>query len=153
MNADVILVPVDLAGPTRPVVDMAVRLAQAFDCVVSLLHVVHLPVGVPPAGALPVGMIDTETALGVLDHEAGAHLESLAKGFRDAGLPVSHLIRHGEPCDVIMSVADQVDARHIVMGTHGRRGLERALLGSVAERVVRRAGCPVTIVRTPHHTD
>lgn len=153
MNADVLLVPVDLAGPTRPVVEMAVRLARALDCVVTLLHVVHLPVGVPPAGALPIGMIDTETALSVLDNEAGAHLESLAAEFRAQGLPVSHLIRHGEPADTIMHVAEKVGARHIVMGTHGRRGLERALLGSVAERVVRRAGCPVTIVRTPDEVD
>jgi len=150
--ADVLLVPVDLAGPTQPVVEMAVRLATALDCVVTLLHVVHLPIGVPPAGVLPLGMIDTETAIGVLDDEAGAHLVMLAKEFSKAGLPVSHLIRHGEPCDTIMSVAEEIGARHIVMGTHGRRGLERALLGSVAERVVRRAGCPVTIVRTPQRS-
>ncbi|MCK6502072.1 universal stress protein [Myxococcota bacterium] len=149
MNADVLLVPVDLAGPTQPVVDMAVKLARALDCVVTLLHVVHLPVGVPPAGALPVGLIDTETALGVLDQEAGSHLDGLAAAFRSHGLPVSHLVRHGEPAETIMTVAEELGARHIVMGTHGRRGLERALLGSVAERVIRRAGCPVTIIRTP----
>jgi len=149
MTADVLLVPVDLAGPTRAVVEMAVNLARALDCVVALLHVVHLPVGVPPAGALPIGMIDTETALSVLDQEAGNHLNQLAGAFSKAGVPVSHLIRHGEPADTIMAVAEEIGARHIVMGTHGRRGLERALMGSVAERVMRRAGCPLTIVRVP----
>lgn len=147
MKADVLLVPVDLAGSTEEVVEMARRLAQAFDYVVTLLNVVHLPVGVPPAGALPLGLIDTETAIGVLDEEAARHLDTLHQAFAAAGVPVSHVVRHGEPAEVINSIADELHAKHIVMGTHGRRGLERALLGSVAERVLRSAGCPITIVR------
>lgn len=147
MNADVLLVPVDLAGSTDEVVATARDLARAFDYVVTLLNVVHLPVGVPPAGALPLGLIDTETAVSVLDEEAGRHLQKLHQAFTAAGVPVSHVVRHGEPAEVIHAVAHELPAKHIVMGTHGRRGLERALLGSVAERVIRKAGCPVTIVR------
>ncbi len=147
MNADVLLVPVDLAGPTDEVVTTACKLARAFDYVVTLLHVVHLPVGVPPAGALPLGLIDTETARSMLGDEAGRHLEHLHQAFNAVGVPVSHLVRQGEPAITIAAVAEEIDASHIVMGTHGRKGLERALLGSVAERVLRKAGCPVTIVR------
>ncbi len=149
MNAAAILVPIDLSSPTDAVVSMAVSLARALDSVVTLLHAVHLPVGVPPAGALPIGLIDTETALGVLDKEAGTYLQTLAQRFVQAGVPVSHLIRHGEPAEMILEVAEELGVKHIVMGTHGRRGIERALVGSVAERVVRRSGCPVTIVRNP----
>ncbi len=149
MNADVILVPIDLSSPVEPVVEMSVVLARALDSVVTLLHAVHLPVGVPPAGALPIGLVDTETAVRVLDEEAANYLQSLAQRYVAAAVPVSHMIRHGEPAEVILEAADELGARHIVMGTHGRRGLERALVGSVAERVLRRSGCPVTIVRNP----
>ncbi len=147
MKADVLLVPVDLAGPTDAVVQMACKLAACFDYVVTLLHVVHLPVGVPPAGALPLGLLDTETARGMLGDEAGQHLEALHAAFHDRGVPVSHLVRQGDPALTIGEVADEIGACHIVMGTHGRKGLERALIGSVAERVLRKSGCPVTIVR------
>lgn len=149
MNAAIILVPIDLSSPNGPVVQMAATLAKALDCVVTLLHAVHLPVGVPPAGALPIGLIDTDTAMGVLDHEAGTYLQTVARSFVEAGVPVSHLVRHGEPAEMILEVAEELGVKHIVMGTHGRRGLERALVGSVAERVLRRSGCPVTILRTP----
>ncbi|RME25586.1 MAG: universal stress protein [Deltaproteobacteria bacterium] len=147
MHDNVLLVPVDLAGPTEPVVQMACKLAACFDYAVTLLHVVHLPIGVPPAGALPLGLLDTDTARGMLGEEAGQHLETLHAAFHARGVPVSHLVRQGDPAITIGEVADEIGASHIVMGTHGRKGLERALLGSVAERVLRRSGCPLTIVR------
>ena len=53
----------------------------------------------------------------------------------------------GDPADVILSVADEVGASQIFLGTHGRRGIARAIVGSVAETVVRRALCPVLVVR------
>ena len=153
MKADVLLVPIDLASPTQAIVALACTLARALDCVVTLLHVVHLPVGVPPAGALPLGLIDTETAMDVLDEEAGRRLQELSKEFLAAQLPVSHVVRHGEPAMTIAAVAEELKVRHIVMGTHGRQGLERFLLGSVADRVLRKAACPVTIVHIPDEVE
>lgn len=57
------------------------------------------------------------------------------------------VIETGQPAREILEYADEHDIDHIVMGSHGREGLERALLGSVAETVIRRAAAPVTIIR------
>jgi nucleotide-binding universal stress UspA family protein len=57
----------------------------------------------------------------------------------------------GDPSSEIVSVAAKVDADVIVLATHGRTGIKRLLLGSVAEKVVRHAGCPVFVVREKHH--
>ncbi|WP_437617911.1 universal stress protein [Sorangium sp. So ce1151] len=65
---------------------------------------------------------------------------------------VTHLLT-GDPAREIVWLAAHVDSDLIVMGTHGRTGVARALLGSVAERVVRTAGCPVCVVRKKHHDD
>jgi nucleotide-binding universal stress UspA family protein len=63
---------------------------------------------------------------------------------------VTHLLV-GAPAQEIVWLAAHVDADLIVVGSHGRKGLSRLLLGSVAERVVRLAGCPVHVVRDKHH--
>jgi nucleotide-binding universal stress UspA family protein len=59
----------------------------------------------------------------------------------------------GDPANEIVTLAAEIDADLIVVGTHGRRGLPRAILGSVAEKVVRTAGCPVFVVRRKAHPD
>lgn len=58
----------------------------------------------------------------------------------------------GDPADKLVQVAAELDADLIMLGTHGRTGIKRILLGSVAERVVRLAGCPVFVVRDKNHT-
>ena len=58
-------------------------------------------------------------------------------------------IEAGEPVDVIVQLAEQTPYDLVVMGTHGRTGLSRVIIGSTAERVVRRAPCPVVTVRAP----
>jgi nucleotide-binding universal stress UspA family protein len=62
---------------------------------------------------------------------------------------VSVVLRHGTPWTEIATVAREAKADLVVMGTHGRRGVARMLLGSVAERVVRTAPCPVLTVHGP----
>ena len=57
----------------------------------------------------------------------------------------------GDPASVILAIADDVEADLIIVGTHGRRGLRRLLVGSCAERLVREASCPVTVVRARHY--
>lgn len=66
-----------------------------------------------------------------------------------AGIPVEYRLEEGEPVARILAVADDVGAGLIVLGTHGRTGLSRLLMGSVAESVVRRANCSVLTVKTP----
>jgi nucleotide-binding universal stress UspA family protein len=62
---------------------------------------------------------------------------------------MEHRLEHGEPAPVILAVAKQIGADLIVIGTHGRTGLRRLLMGSVAEQVVRKASCPVLTVKNP----
>lgn len=114
----------------------------------SELHVVH--VVPPPVGAVAVvGTADlaanfTET-LDRTRKELEAACSDLAKGLADR---VYGHIRTGRPPKEIAEVANQIDADLIVIGTHGRTGLSRVLLGSVAEEVVRHAPCDVLTVRT-----
>lgn len=66
-----------------------------------------------------------------------------------AGIAMEHHLEYGDPAAVILKFAREIGADLIVMGTHGRTGLRRLLMGSVAEQVVRKASCPVLTLRTP----
>jgi nucleotide-binding universal stress UspA family protein len=66
---------------------------------------------------------------------------------RERGIDAEAVVEIGRPAEVIRQYAAEHDCDHVVMGSHGRTGLERVLLGSVAETVLRRADCPVTVVR------
>lgn len=63
--------------------------------------------------------------------------------------PVEHLLEEGDPAEVLVRLATERKVELIVLGTHGRTGLARLLMGSVAEQVVRRAPCPVLTVKSP----
>ncbi len=71
----------------------------------------------------------------------------------DAKVRVEHVVKEGDPAIEILRVAEETHCDLIVMGTHGRTGLGRVLMGSVAEQIVRRACCPVLTVRTPFPRD
>jgi nucleotide-binding universal stress UspA family protein len=137
----VLLVPVDLGEGSAPAITLARELAAALRADLVLVHAFHgLSV---PYSELPPSLVERELA-GV---EGGAEkaLELLASR---AGA-VRTVLRHGEPAEVVLAVATEVGASMIVMATHGRRGLPRLVLGSVAERVVRESPIPVVTVRLP----
>ncbi|HEY8073138.1 MAG TPA: universal stress protein, partial [Labilithrix sp.] len=68
---------------------------------------------------------------------------------KDAGIPMTTRLCQADPRDAIVSLAKELNADLVVMGTHGRRGIARALVGSVAESVVRISAVPVLTVRGP----
>ncbi len=84
-------------------------------------------------------------------------LEAVKKQIAAAGaLRVAAVVAHtavGAPARAIVALAAELDADLVIVGTHGRRGIKRAILGSVAEEVVRTAGCPVFCVRAKEHAD
>jgi nucleotide-binding universal stress UspA family protein len=91
-------------------------------------------------------------ALARLQAFASEHVREQAS--RIGALQIRRVVTHlelGSPADVLVRLAAQLDADLIVVGTHGRRGVERLLLGSVAERVLRTAGCPVLVDRAKKH--
>lgn len=140
-----ILVPVDFSEHAQPVIDWAVHLAQVHGSAVLLLHVYHLPVEFEQMeGAyLPQDFWD-----GVRE-DAARGLEDYAAPIREQGIAVETLVRDGYPATVIEEEASAEDADLIVIGTRGRSGIKHLLLGSIAERVVQHAPCPVLTVRLP----
>jgi nucleotide-binding universal stress UspA family protein len=67
----------------------------------------------------------------------------------DSQIQVEHLLEQGDPATQILRIAQETGCDLVVMGTHGRTGLDRLIMGSVAEEVVRRASCPVVTVKAP----
>lgn len=112
------------------------------------LHLVHVVEELPPPVSLvpaPVGLGETR---GEIMGAARAHLEKLAGEVAPfyGREPTRHLAA-GDACKEILQCAAELEADVILIGTHGRSGVRRMLLGSVAEGVVRKASCPVIVVR------
>jgi nucleotide-binding universal stress UspA family protein len=142
-----ILVPVDFSDSSRKALFAAAELAVAYAARIDLLHVWEVPPYIPPEAMVGVPGSDARS-LGQLarDH---AH-EELARLTGELGgqLPLGEtLLESGDPARTIVEVAARRGSDLIVIGTHGRTGLSHLLLGSVAERVVRRASCPVLTIR------
>ena len=140
-----ILVPTDLSDGAEEALDYACELARQFGATVHLLHVI----GIPTLGVPELGVALTSTVIDSLVRENQVALEQLADRKRELSTFGQVLLRTGDARDMINQTAKEIGIDLIVMGTHGRRGISRALLGSVTETVVRTAPCPVLTVR-PH---
>lgn len=137
-----ILVPTDFSDASVAAQRYACGLAAAFGSVVHLLHVVQDPY-VQPWAAEAFGV----SLAGVLERweqDAQAQLEQLTAG---ADSHLTCVTRVGHPFVEILNYATEAAVDLVVMGTHGRGPVAHMLLGSVAERVVRKAPCPVLTVR------
>ena len=138
-----LLVPTDFSPDAERALDYAIALARTLHAQVTLLHVisaVYWATGEVP-GAL------SATVLEELEAIAQQSLEQALQRVRDAGLEGEALVVHGSPFECIVAAARDQGIDLIVMGSHGRTGLRHVLLGSVAERVVRLAPCPVLVTR------
>ncbi len=127
-----ILCPVDFDANSIAALGFACELAQERKAALEVLHVVPIPLG--PEAAIPFDKLETR---------ARTRLERLARQKVPPKLRYAVHIRTGDPASEVILVAEQLGVDLIVMATHGRRGLSRFVLGSVAETVVREAPCPV----------
>lgn len=84
---------------------------------------------------------------GDLEDAAKDDLEVLLKELQGAGFKAECGVEIGSPADVILDKLDELDVNLVIMGSHGKKGLSRLIMGSVAETVVRKASCPVLIVK------
>jgi nucleotide-binding universal stress UspA family protein len=134
-----ILVPTDFSERSANAFRLACAVARDHGARLVVLHVAP-----PPMAASVGGVMTPEPGH---DDERWAKLRSLRPP--DPRVPVEHLLAEGDPATMILQVAAQRECDLIVLGTHGRTGLGRVLLGSVAEEVMRRASCPVVTVKTP----
>jgi nucleotide-binding universal stress UspA family protein len=138
-----ILVPIDFSEYSETALDYAIALAAKLDAKVHMLNVI----GIPALGVPELGLALTSTVIDSLVKENQNALDKLADARRSTGRIAGTLLRTGDARDVINHTVEEVGADLIIMGTHGRRGVGRALLGSVAESVVRTAPCPVLTIR------
>ncbi len=138
-----VLAPVDLSDQSQFVLDHAVALSEAYAAPLDLLHVVEEAAYPNVYGLDPL----TPSEPNVQDRAREA-LETLAAEIDLRTDPVNVHVLAGNAARDIVEFADEQAADLIVMATHGRTGLERFLIGSVAEKVVRRAPCPVFTLKS-----
>ncbi|HEY7956476.1 MAG TPA: universal stress protein [Polyangia bacterium] len=138
-----ILVPTDFSEPSERALEVAIELARRFGARLFLFHAYVAPSYVFPEGLEPT----TPELVEQLERTMRAELELRAVRVRTAGVTAEVGTGVGPHDQEICRRARELGADLIVMGTHGRTGIRHALLGSVAEKVVRRAPCPVLTVR------
>ncbi|MBX3269407.1 MAG: universal stress protein [Sandaracinaceae bacterium] len=135
-----ILCPVDFSEPSRHAFEYALGLAETLGAEVHLAHAYQLPVFALPDGA----MMPTAEMAAAVSTDAQRALDAMEA---PEGRTVVRHLTEGVPHKEIERLVDELDIDLVVVGTHGRTGIRRLLIGSVAERVVRT--CPVPVLTVP----
>jgi len=146
MKFERILFPTDFSDHAANAQEYALSLAREYGASLHVVHVVQLFSYVFDFG------VDNSAQYEAVTATLKKLLDELLDGLADEPIAVTGDLLQGDPVAEIVRVAREDPADLIVMGTHGRAALEHALLGSVAEKVVRKAPCPVLTVRLPGHT-
>jgi nucleotide-binding universal stress UspA family protein len=140
MANGLILVPVDFEEGSNKALELAKELASRLDAEVALLHVYMIPVYTYPG-------LNPAAVPGVFTEVIEAAQQALDELKRSSGVSRA-VLRGGDTATEILATAHELGATMIAMGTHGRSGFGHFLLGSVAEKVVRRSPVPVLTLRT-----
>jgi nucleotide-binding universal stress UspA family protein len=142
-NLKLMLVPTDFSDASTVALEAAIDLARIFHATIEILHVdLDLALVMPPPGdivALPMAMQGMRT-------DAAEKLERAVAEVREQNIPCTGASESGRTYTAIVDHAARIGAGLIVMGSHGRHGLGHLLLGSVAEKVVQNAPCPVLVI-------
>ena len=136
---DTILAPVDGSAPSDAAADHAISLASDAGATLSVVSVVDV-------GTLSAAKLDSEALLEGYEAEAERHVAAVADRARKSGVTVETAVLHGTPYRSILDRIDAVDADLVVLGSRGRRGLARYLLGSTTDRVLRLSSVPVLVL-------
>ncbi len=139
MNAKKILFPIDFSYASNAALPYAASLAKESNAQLLIAHVNELPSAY--AGEMYYGLLNPsrEELMGMLHNVKPA----------DSSTAVSYHLIEGNPVGAIVHFAKEENVDLIVIGSHGRTGIVRALMGSVAEGVVRKAHCPVLVYKQP----
>ncbi|MDB6032246.1 MAG: putative Universal stress protein [Verrucomicrobiales bacterium] len=137
-----ILFATDLSDACPEALSLVQMLAAHFGSTVSLMHVIER---FPISSMMPKST--TRSTAAALSKRADALLTDLSRALQHRQISVNSLVKFGTPYVEITKAAKTLDASLVVVGTHGNTGLKRIYLGSVAERVVRHAPCPVLVAR------
>ena len=140
-----ILVPTDFSADAEAATQQAIEIAKTAGARVHLLHVYHLPayVGSPYGYTYPANLFDD------IQKNAAEQLKEVELKVKAEGVEVTSNVVEGPPSERIVEYADRENADLIIIGTRGLTGLKHVFLGSVAERTLRHAGCPVMTVKAP----
>jgi nucleotide-binding universal stress UspA family protein len=141
MDIGRILVPIDFSEYSEKALNWAVTVAEQWRSHLYLCHVIPQPIY--PSLFVGADIVEFETKL---RSTAETQLQDLKSKQQSHGISIDIRVVIGEPFHDICRIAEEEGIDLIVMGTHGRTGVRHALLGSVAERVVRYSPCPVLVV-------
>jgi nucleotide-binding universal stress UspA family protein len=140
-----ILIPTDFSETSEGAIQAALGVARRYGSSIVLLHVYQIPIYSFPDGAF----VSPANLAVELSSAAQRALDSTLERLKKESIPVQGVLREGNADEAIISAAHEFKADLIVVGTHARRGLVRALLGSVAETVIRTVDVPVLVVHPP----
>jgi nucleotide-binding universal stress UspA family protein len=143
-----ILVPVDFSEGSRAALEYALRLAEPLGATVSVVHVFAAPIYAGAERVAVPGHPGHSIAEYVCSEEA-EELRAFVASIPGASARVEKRLMAGDPAGTIAEASRGHDL--VVMGRHGRTGLAHLVLGSVTERVLRKARCPVLVIRDPQH--
>jgi nucleotide-binding universal stress UspA family protein len=141
-----VLVPVDFSDYSKSSLRYAVNFAKHFNADICLVYVVE-PMVYPPdfsMGQIAIPSVDIE-----MDKRAAEELSNLAKKEIPPEVKFKTIVKTGKPFVEIIETAAEEDVDLIIIATHGHTGIEHVLFGSTAEKVVRKAPCPVLTLREP----
>lgn len=141
-----ILFPTDFSEGALYAFPYAVDLAKTYS---AKLYMVHILYDVAMATGLHIPHTSMDTLYKELEANAKKTLESFAYELRQGVADIEFAVLRGVPYEEALNYAGANGIDLIVIGTHGRKGLDRLLFGSTAERIVRNAACPVLTVRKP----
>lgn len=136
-----ILVPIDFSEHSQKALRYALAFAKQFDAEVTLAHIVEQMVYPGDWMYPPLAVTDFETEK---REQIIARLQALDAG---SGIRTQHIVRLGRAWQEVIAIAEEMKCDLLILATHGYTGLKHVLLGSVAEKIVRQAPCPVLTVR------
>jgi universal stress protein A len=145
-NIAKVLVPIDFSDYSKSALKYAVNFVKHFKAKLHLIYVVE-PVVYPPdfsMGQISIPSVDLE-----MDKRAANELNKLANQEIPSEIVVKTIVKTGKPFLEIIETAQEEDIDLIIIATHGHTGMEHLLFGSTAEKVVRKAPCPVLTIREP----
>jgi universal stress protein A len=143
-----VLVPIDFSEHSKRTVAYAMRTATRNKSTIYLLHVFQVPdYVVTPYARRRQNCAEVQSHVDAAELEARENLELFAQELSAKGVKVLPYLRVGFPFDEIVQMANHFDVDLIIIGSHGRSGISRLLVGSTAERVVEHANCPVLVVK------
>lgn len=141
-----ILVPIDFSDFSKNAFKYSLSFAKQHNAAITLVYVME-PVFYPPD--LSLGQITLPAVDLDMEGKSREELEKVADLARNEGVSASTIIKMGKPFAEIIDTAREEDSDLIIISTHGHSGMEQILFGSTADKVVRKAPCPVLVIRDP----